>query len=313
VIRIIGALSVVVALVGVIAVFAKGSGSSSSSNSPGTPPIASPTASLTTAPSVPPMPTPSPSTRPGRTHSAQPRGTASPLASAIVTGTAAASPSTTPVATSPAPQSHPTSPSKAVRIKAPTLGAYSYVTTGGDKTNLPGTSHTYPATTTVRISKAGCGVDQTWTPDSDHSETQRLCIVHNRVHLASYSTSLTFFGQHIKQNFSCAKNAYIYSPELRPGSSWSFTCTTNGAKVVQQIKAVGFANIDVGKTQVRTIHLTVNTKISGGDSGTSTQSYWIATRRRPIMVRNTAQIAAKQGGITYSENYTIQLKSLRPH
>jgi hypothetical protein len=196
-----------------------------------------------------------------------------------------------------------------VTLQTPALGNYSYATTGGESTSFPGTARQFPKTTTVSLTKSGCGIQETWKPLATHVETEQLCLVNNQVHLVSYQTTLSFFGQTVTQKFTCAKNAYIYSPTLKPGDSWSFTCTSQGSKVVQHLKAVGF---DVGGTKVRTLHISVPSNVGGSANGTSQQDLWIAATNRPHMIRNTAHIDARQGSFSYTENLTLQLKSLKP-
>jgi hypothetical protein len=305
--RAIAGLSVIVALIGVIAVFTKGSGGSSSSGTPtsaATTPAASPSASVSPTPSASASPraTSTPSGHPTRTG--QPAGGASTGVASQPPAPVAPAPTTSHPHTSPATGGHP------VGLFAPRPGSYQYATTGGEQTNIPGTGRHYPATTTITIRKAGCGVNQTWTPISQHSETQHLCILNNAVHLLSYRTTISFFGRSISQMFTCDNNAVIYSPTFKVGHTWSFTCASNGSKVTQHLKVIEFKKIDVNGTPVRTLHVHASSSISGTNSGSSKQDYWIETGSHPFLIRNTAQISARMGGITYSESYAIQLKRL---
>jgi hypothetical protein len=154
--------------------------------------------------------------------------TATATAGASVSASRTSAPATSPTPTASHPHSAPPSGGNGQSLSAPSPGSYPYATTGTEQTNIPGTARHYPATTTVTNNRSGCGVNQTWTPISQHSETQHLCIVNNAVHLLSYRTTISFFGQTITQQFKCASNAFIYSPTLRPGHTWSFTCTSNG-------------------------------------------------------------------------------------
>lgn len=313
VVRTLGILSVLIALAGVIAVFAKGSdNNNSSSGNPGggTTPIATPTGTGTASPL--PSPTVTPSASPHATGSGQPAGSASPAVTP--TATHGGGHSTAP--TTPASPTTATSPTSngghQVTIQAPPLGNYSYATTGGESTSFPGTGRTFPKTTTVSLTKSGCGIEETWKPLATHVESEQLCIINNQVHLISTQTTLSFFGQTITQKLTCAKNAYIYAPTVRPGDTWSFTCTGEGATVTQTLKAVRYQTFNVGGTNVKTVKITVGSAVKGGDSGTSKQTLWIAATNRPQMIRNMSSIEAKQGSFSYKENATLQLKSLTP-
>jgi hypothetical protein len=199
-----------------------------------------------------------------------------------------------------------------VKLHAPALGNYSYATTGGESTSFPGTARKFPKTTTVSLTKSGCGIQETWKPLSSHVETEQLCIINNQVHLISTQTTLSFFGQTVTQKFTCASNAYVYAPTLRPGDTWSFVCTSKDSKVTQHLKALRYQTFDVGGTNVRTLKISVASTVSGGDSGDSKQTIWIAATNRPQMIRNVASINAKQGSFSYTENQQLQLKSLTP-
>jgi hypothetical protein len=95
---------------------------------------------------------------------------------------------------------------------------------------------------------------------------------------------------------------------VQPGQAWSFTCSGSGAKVTQHVKAIGFDAIKVGAQHVRTLHLSIDSAISGADGGTTHEDYWIRTGSHPFVIQNTAVVKAKNGSITYSESYAIQLK-----
>jgi hypothetical protein len=199
-----------------------------------------------------------------------------------------------------------------VTLQLPALGNYSYATTGGESTSFPGTGRKFPRTTTISLTKSGCGVKETWKPLSSHVESEQLCLIHNQVHLMSTQTTLTFFGQTVTQRFTCASNAYIYAPTVRPGDTWSFDCSSQGSKVTQTLKALRYQTIKVGGTNVKTLKIMVSSSVSGGDNGDSKQTIWIAATSRPQMIRNVASINAKQGAFSDTENQRLQLKSLQP-
>jgi hypothetical protein len=307
-VRTLGILSVLIALAGVITIFAKGTDNDNSSSNPpasGSTPLATPTGRASVSPLPSPTITPSPTLHATGTARTTASGTPTVAPTATHPAGHSAAPST--------PASSPTSNagSHQVTLQTPALGDYSYSTTGGESTSFPGTGRTFPKTTTVSLTKSGCGIKETWKPLASHVETEQLCLINNQVHLLSYQTTLGFFGQSVTQKFTCT-NAYIYAPTSRPGDSWSFSCSGEGAKVTQTLKALRYQTFTIGGTKVKTLKISVSSAIAGGDSGDSKQTIWIAATNRPQMIRNVASINAKQGSFSYRENATLQLESLTP-
>jgi hypothetical protein len=194
---------------------------------------------------------------------------------------------------------------------AAVLGRFRYATTGGESTNIPGTSRQFPKTTTITNKRDSCGISSTWRPIPQHVQKQVLCPSEHGVKVKSYATTISFYGVSSGQDFKCSGPSYIYRNDVAAGDTWSFTCKSADAVAVQNSRAVGFDTMNVGGTPVRTLHIHVETKLKGGNSGTSVQDYWIGTEQ-PVLVKETGKITATQQNVHYTSNYSLALKSLSP-
>ncbi len=296
----IGAALAVVLVVGIVDAAAGHDDSSTSGpQRTGTGLVSTPTSA---APSS--RPTPVPTRTQGRKHH---RHTAGPQSATPVATTTSAAPShsAAPPATPAATKSSPGVATKGI------LGTFTYATTGGEGTNIPGTQRSFPKTTEITNKLEGCGVSSTWKPIPQHTQKQVLCPAADGIKVSTYQTTISFYGVSTGEKFDCSGASYIYRNDAKAGDSWRFTCKSADAKAVQKSTVVGFQTIRVGGTAVRTLHVHVATKLKGDSGGTSTQDYWIATNK-PILVKETGNVTATQQGVHYTSTYSLALKSLSP-
>jgi hypothetical protein len=269
--------------------------------------------SATAAPTRTPTPTHTqslaqspPSSPPQPTTPATPADTVMPTQGDPVSAPASATP------THSSGTGHPSS--RPTAQPAPTLsepGVYTYATTGSEQTSVPGTERSFPATTPVTVAAKGCGESVTWQPFDQHSETQVLCLTHGGVRLASYQTKISFFGTGSNEDFKCPANALVYPQGFRPGQTSSFTCVSSDSQLTQQLTAVGFATLHAGGVAVRTLHIHVTATLSGSESGSSSQDFWVATSNS-LVIRNKGRVDATQDGVNYKEKFNLRLDSVRP-
>lgn len=267
------------------------------------PPVAStpPTAPAPSA-STPASPTPSP------TAAVRHPGSAT----AAATHASSTIPTTAPSSAAPAPQPAPSHhPSPSPSAQPGVLGTFSYATQGYEQTNIPNTKRAYPATTKITNKLHGCGVLSTWKPISEHVQKQLVCPSGNDLKIASYQTRISFFGVTSGEDFKCSGPSYVYRPHVTAGTVWKYRCKSADAVAEQTAKVIGHQSIDVGGRSVRTLHVHVETKLSGNSSGTSTQDYWIATSK-PVLVKESGTVHATQQSVQYYETYSLALKSLSP-
>jgi hypothetical protein len=248
-----------------------------------------------------PTPTPSPTKSKHRKHRA---GGATPSASPTSPGSTSAEPTES---TKPAPANIPSK----TPAPASVLGTFSYATTGGESTNIPGTSRQFPKITKITNKLEGCGVASTWKPIPEHVQKQVLCPDADGVKVKSYATTISFYGVSSGENFKCSGPSYVYRSDVRAGDTWTFKCKSPDAVAVQHSRAVGYETINVGGTAVRTLHVHIETKLKGDSSGLSVQDAWIGTKQ-PVLVKETGRVNATQQNVHYTSSYSLALKSLSP-
>lgn len=193
----------------------------------------------------------------------------------------------------------------------PATGVYDYATQGYEQTSIPGTRRTFPSTTHVTIRRVNCGFSSTWAPVSQHRETMTFCVHGHKLVLASDETQISYFGVSNDETIKCSSGAYVYSTRLRPGQTWSFTCGSVNGHATQHLTAVGYDRIRVGGTRVRTLHIRVQSSVSGAETGSLQQDLWYSPKLGTI-VRNTGSTNAKQGGVSYRANYSMTLQHTTP-
>ncbi|HVW80965.1 MAG TPA: hypothetical protein VHB69_08520 [Mycobacteriales bacterium] len=319
--RLIPAGCAVVIVIGAIAIGEHGNGGSStasrSPSGPLTPPVAAaptPSPSGTHARSS-AVPTPTETIRPPQTTmpSTGPHLTSVPVTPAAPVPAKPRS-EATPAATATPTEQATTAPAASSRaiaaatIPPSVLGKFRYATTGYEQTTIPGTKRSFPSTTTITNRRAGCGVQSTWKPNSQHVQTQELCPDGTTIYMASYGTTLSFFGVSAGESFKCGKSAVIYQPGVKAGHVWRYKCTSSDATASEVAHVIGYSTMSVGGAQVRVLHVRVGVTLSGAESGTSTQEYWIETAK-PILVKEKGTVDASQQNVRYQEKYSLKLDS----
>jgi hypothetical protein len=191
------------------------------------------------------------------------------------------------------------------------LGTFSYQTSGYEQTSIPGTKRTYPSTTTITNTKQGCGVLSTWKPVPQHVQSQELCASGSSLRVASYQTTISFFGINTGESFTCPANAYIYRPNAAAGQVWRYRCKSADAMASQVAHVIGYSTMTVGGKSLRVLHVQVDTTLTGSDAGKSTQDYWIATNK-PVLAKETGTVDATQDSVHYDESYSLTLESVTP-
>lgn len=309
--RLIGAGCTVVIVIGAFAISGHDSGGSSKPG--GNAITGAPSPGTAGGPSKAPAPKPTASS-PG-TPSAVPSQASSPVmpASPVPSqGEVATSPRASAVpSTAPRTTASPASTPKATPIPAGVLGSFRYATTGSEETSIPGTKRTFPATTTITNKAAGCGVESTWAPIPQHVQSQELCPTGKSIYMADYKTTLSFYGISSGEDFKCGTDALIYQPGAKVGQVWNYRCKSSDATATEAGRVLGYSTMTVGGTSVRVLHVKVDVAVSGAESGSSTQEYWIETTK-PVLVKETGSVKATQHNVQYQDSYSLTLDSLTP-
>ena len=109
----------------------------------------------------------------------------------------------------------------------PAPGVYVYTTTGGDSVDaLGGVSHDYPASTTITVTLADCGVLQRWDVAAERWEAWQRCLTDGEVAETRRTTYDEFFGIGQTDTYECVGEARPV--DASSAMSWSRTCRQGG-------------------------------------------------------------------------------------
>jgi hypothetical protein len=193
------------------------------------------------------------------------------------------------------------------------LGVYTYATTGSEGVSaLGGTEHRYPATSTITVTAGGCGPVLRWDVLTNRWTSWTLCRRDDGQTLSAWSEHHQFFGQNNSTGWTCPTATWSTS---RPGGDLPLTCRSSGTTESGTTTVEAPETLQVGTTQVPTVHLRTTATETGSARGTVTEDRWLETRTGlPVRLTSTVRTANKSpvGDVTFSETYDLRLTSLEP-
>ncbi len=198
----------------------------------------------------------------------------------------------------------------------PAEGVYVYETDGSERIDiLGGSTHDYPAETTVTIRHTNCGLRQRWSPLEERWDQEQVCTSEAGRERRALRTHHEFFGISDDQDFSCPAG-YVLLPVLpEVGERWSTTCDAGDTVLTGSGEVVGFENRDVGGTVVETVHVRITEQAAGSDVGPSSDDYWWRTSDGLLIARASkvdTRSDSPVGTAAYTEGFTLRLTSLTP-
>ena len=193
-------------------------------------------------------------------------------------------------------------------------GVYVYATRGVEHTDaLTGVTHRYPARSTIAVRAAGCGMSLLWRVLEGRSTEWIFCVTRDGWELHAQDERHTFFGRTETTTYTCEDTPI----RPAPGSpaTWSVSCATGDADEQGTGRLAGTESVDVAGRPVVSEHVTKRTTFSGGIRGRARYDFWFAPRSgvpvRIVMVSRTTN-DSPVGDVTYDEDVTLELTSLRP-
>lgn len=245
--------------------------------------------------STPPSPSPSPTT---------------PLSSISVPAPAVRSTTAAPLTgVSSAPRTAVAEPGSVL----PAPGVYVYTTTGGDSVDaLDGVSHDYPASTTITVTLADCGVLQRWDVAAERWEAWQRCLTDGGLAETRRTTYDEFFGIGQTDTYECVGEARPV--DASSAMSWSRTCRQGEREDVYAGTVVGIEQLDVGAMTVQVLHVRV-TIDNGREADRQVIDSWYLLGSDLLLAQSASNRTTNDtafGEIHYVEEYEIRLTSLDP-
>jgi hypothetical protein len=224
-------------------------------------------------------------------------------------------------------RSSSTAPGAQVAMR-PTPGVYIYAGTGSEKLSFLSTHQSQDGNLpgTVTSGRDGC-----WTfaiqYNSFHRQTWHRCVQDGRLVERGDETDQKFdFGalsESEHTTVTCTPPKMIYDPSAAPGSREPLRCTgrsqTTKANMTQRgtITFVGPTTVLVAGARVPALHYSQSITISGDQSGTQHEEFWLAAadglplrEERTISVDSPAPAPLNE--VTYTEHGSWHLTSLTP-
>jgi hypothetical protein len=204
--------------------------------------------------------------------------------------------------------------SEAGRPKPPE-GVYVYATKGGDEVDvLGGSSHAYPAETTMTIRHDGCGLIERWDALDERWDERETCKTPDGDALKRFTSFHEFFRHADERTYTC--EFLTYPRDTRPGDTWKGRCVSGESVVHQTGRAIGYETLLVGGIRVKTLHVRVDVKLTGEQEGSGVRQVWgdLETGLSILERASTTSYSTQPvfGRTRYHESFEIRLKSLKP-
>lgn len=198
----------------------------------------------------------------------------------------------------------------------PAEGVYVYATEGEERIDiLGGSTHGYPAETTVTIRHTACGLTQRWAPLDERWDEEEVCVTDTGRERRSLRAHHEFFGIADDQAFRCEAGYVLFLGDPEVGDTWTTSCDSGDTLLAGTAEVVGLEARTVGGQRVGTVHLRVTEQATGGDDGPSSDDYWLRTSDG-LLVERSSTVETRSdspvGTATYTERFTLRLTSLDP-
>jgi hypothetical protein len=196
-------------------------------------------------------------------------------------------------------------------------GVYVYATDGNESIDaLGGTTHEYPARSTITVTRADCGTALRWDVLQGRSTTWTQCTSEDGGEaLASVAETHRFFGRTEHTDYTCV-DTLARPAQSEPGTTWKVACDTENGIVERGTgTVVAHAELPVGEGSVPVAQLRFETTFSDKTRGSTTREMWVERETGlpvRIVLRSTTVNASLLGDVTYRERVQLDLVSLTP-
>lgn len=200
--------------------------------------------------------------------------------------------------------------------RLPASGVYRYATSGAESLSVGDITRAFPASTNLIVTNAKCSTMR-WEPFEEHVEGLVTCpSPDGSVSITSVPSYEQIAGTQTTTVLRCPSGTYLLPPHPVAGERWQTTCHAPGQTVVVTGQVVGAAIVEVGGVQMPAVHTRLSMALSGSESGSNPNDYWLSASTGLILRQSetvdVSQQAGPLGSVHYEEHMSIELASIRP-
>jgi hypothetical protein len=236
------------------------------------------------------------------------------VASTSVGATATTSASSTPPVRTTTAASASTSTAPPPPLPAP--GVYRYRTVGRESIDaLGGTSHDYPAETTITVTPAGCGVRLRWDALVERWEEWQLCATPAGIEVQPDARHFhQFYGQQENEPVRCRGPVLAVPLAAPPASPVERQCTLGDDDWRPTWEVLGRDRVDVGGTTVDVTRVRVTVDDDDEYWEHNAKEMLLADDGLPVVVDvvTASRSPSPIGGVVYEEMYRLELVATTP-
>lgn len=197
----------------------------------------------------------------------------------------------------------------------PREGVYIYATSGWEEVSIPGGRHEYPESTTITVRHAGCGVINRWDALVERWDERETCPSAEGERLRSFTSYHEFFRHGELLTYRCSPTSLARPLAAHTGHRWAGACDADDSTATFQGVVLGRERLSVDGVQVQTVHIRIDTSITGDTTGNNVHEDWLLPDTG-LLIRETsttnAEVRGPFGTVRYNERYELALTSLAP-
>jgi hypothetical protein len=198
------------------------------------------------------------------------------------------------------------------------VGVYVYLTTGQEHISaLGGTTHRYPARTTVTVTRDPCGMRLRWDGLQTRSTSWTVCAGEQGDLLQSldgWVENHVFFGQDDETRWECSGSPWLTTADA-VGTRTSHLCDGGDTTQDGTVDVVGIETLQVAGAPVETLRVRLEAREDGAARGPLVEERWVELETGlPIRIRYRVRTenASPIGDVVFEERYALDLISLVP-
>lgn len=199
----------------------------------------------------------------------------------------------------------------------PAPGVYRYATTGQESIDsLGGTSHDYPAETTLTVTSDGCGVLVRWDLLKERYEEFRLCGTEEGIELQPVGAAYhEFFGVGQRQEIVCDRDVLLVPDDGAPRDVVPLACRIDDQLWLPEWEVLEHTTLPVAGATVDVTHVRMTIADDDEYWEHTVVEWWLDPHGLPVRMTTTKESKSPSdlvGDVTYVEVYTADLLSLEP-